>query len=842
MLKHTFRILSLLLINFIFNSTVSAQSWSNTMKDTSLSFSTRANTIDTYWKTNNYEKGKGYKPYKRWEYFMQFRMNDKGVFNSNIDRVREYHKIQKEINKQKSLGAAGKWTQIGPFGPSNGTGSGRTNCIDFHPTNNKIILIGAPSGGIWRSTNGGNSWTTNTDDLASIGISDICFAPSNGNIVYVATGDKDASDTYTHGILKSTDAGINWTLTSWTKDYTYRKQVYRIVVDPTNADIVYATTSLGLYKTTDGGTTWNRLKLGTFLDIELKPGNSNTIYISTSKYIYKSTNGGTSFTKTPFIASSTSNRLEMATTAADPNYLYVLASKNSNDGFAGIYLSTNSGTSFSTKATSPNILGWNKSGSDQGGQGWYDLSLTVSPTNKQILFVGGVNIWKSTNGGSSWAINSYWQNGYGVEYVHSDIHMLKYNNLNGTIWACSDGGISRTINNGNSWSQKNSGLSIAQMYRMGGSKTISTKIITGWQDNGSSLLSNSWNYVLGGDGMECLISNNNNNVIFASIYNGDIRRSNNNGSSWVSVSSSISETGAWVTPYIQHPTNSNLLYAGYTNIWKSTNIGNSWTKISNFSTSYKINALASAPLNNQIIWAANASNLYHTTDGGQNWITNTANIGQGKITSIAINKNNSDIVWITKSGFISTSKVYKTTDGGTSWTNITGSLPNYPVNTIVNDANDANNALYIGTDIGIYYRDDILGDWIPYMKDLPNVIVQELEIFEQGNKIRAATFGRGLWESVLYPMANSIEKSNNTNSNVKIYPNPAKDVIYIKINNNLDKNSQLTVFNNIGALLYSKTILNKKEIALNISNFPRGIYFFNIISNSQSTVNKIIIK
>jgi len=127
------------------------------MLDTNLSIEQKTNIINTYWETKTYEKGKGYKQYKRWEYFMQFRANGQGQFNSNTERVNDYKKAQKKINNQKSIGTAGKWTPLGPFGPSNGIGSGRTNCIDFHPSNNSIILVGAPSGGIWRCTNAGSS-------------------------------------------------------------------------------------------------------------------------------------------------------------------------------------------------------------------------------------------------------------------------------------------------------------------------------------------------------------------------------------------------------------------------------------------------------------------------------------------------------------------------------------------------------------------------------------------------------------------------------------------------------------------------------------------------------------
>ncbi len=813
------------------------------MLDSNTSLMEKSTAFDAYWANKKTEKGKGYKQFKRNEYFLQDRVNQNGKFDIKSNRVVDYHNIQNKINSQKSIGTAGKWIQLGPFGPAAGSGSGRINTIDFHPTNANIILVGAPAGGIWRSTDGGASWTTNTDDLASIGISDIKFAPSNGNIVYAATGDKDGGDTYTSGILKSTDAGISWTITNWVYPYSYRRQTYRILVHPTNPDIVYATTNLGLYKTTDGGQNWTRIRVGVYKDIEFKPNDPNTIYIASSSAIAKSTNGGASFTNLSFSPATQISRLEIAVTASDPDYLYVLAGKSQDNGFGGIYLSTNGGTNFTTRATSPNLLGWKSNGSDQGGQSWYDLSLEVSPYNKNIVFVGGVNIWRSVNAGQSWSISSHWR-GSGAPYVHADCHMIKYSPHNSTtVWACTDGGLSKSTSNGSQWTERNNHLSIAQMYRLGASKTVASKIITGWQDNGSNLFNNQWQKVLGGDGMECIISHDNNNILFGSLYYGQINRSTNGGNNWSDISNSISEQGAWVTPYLQDPTNANILFAGYNNVWKTLNKGNSWVKISSFSTSQKINALAVAPSNNQNIWAANSSTLYHTTDGGQSWSINYAYNGSGSITYIAINANNPNKVWISISGFYNGEKVYQTLDGGTTWTNISGNLPNYPVNTIVNDKNSSANGLYIGTDIGVYYRDDNLGNWVPFMKDLPNVIVKELEIFYSGNKIRAATFGRGLWESVLYDLANNTNSQvNEIKKSLKIYPNPAKDLIYIDFFNFNREKIYLSVYDVFGKELYNNSILNNNKTTLNTSQYAKGIYFIKISSNSYQSVNKIVIE
>ncbi len=833
--------IALLIIALGISDIANAQNWVKIMLDSTSSLQTKTKAFDDYWSSRKPGKGTGYKQFKRNQYFLENRVNEDGRFEPTTDIVNDYEKIEQQLNSTKAASAAGKWIQLGPFGPATGSGSGRINCIDFHPSNANIILVGAPSGGIWRSVNGGNSWTTNTDNLASIGISDIQFAPSNGNIVYAATGDRDGGDTYTHGILKSTDAGIHWTLTNWAQEYRYRRQTYRLLVHPNNPDIVYATTSIGLYKTTDGGQNWTRIRIGAWKDIAFKPNDPNTIYIASANTVAKSTNGGTSFTNLSFQASSTPDRLEIAVTPNAPNYLYVLASKSSTHGFGGLYLSTNAGGSFTQKASTPNLLGWKDDGSDIGGQSWYDMALEVSPYNKNIVFVGGVNIWRSTNAGQSWSISGHWR-GSGAPYVHADIHTIKYSPHNqSTLWACTDGGLSLSASNGSQWTEKNNHLAVAQMYRLGNSKTLANKVITGWQDNGTNLMNTSWHKVLGGDGMECIISNDNNNILFGSLYYGSIRRSLNGGSSWSEVSSNITEEGAWVTPFVQHPSNANILYAGYRNVWKTMNKGNSWTKISNFSDNNKLNTLATAPSNVNIIWAANSSNLYKTTNGGNSWTLISNGIGNGSVNSIAIDANNPNTVWICKSGFYAGNKVYKTTNGGNSWTNISGNLPNYPANTIVKAENTAN-AIYVGMDIGVYYRDDILGQWVPFMKDLPNVIVDELEIFEQGHKIRAATFGRGLWESLLYPYANSLKTTQQNTKKVRIFPNPAEDVIYINFFNFNSDNIQLSVFDNVGREVIHKEVLNSKDIMLSTSQLRAGIYYLRIVSNSYTSANKIVIK
>ena len=841
MLHTTKPLQRVLLIVFLLSFSYSsfAQAWVDSMMDPEANFFKTQQLFNDYFKDKNYEKGKGWKQFKRWEYFMKTRVDANGKFTHASDSYKEYQKIQKYYATARlGQGTAGNWTSLGPNGAAQGTGAGRLNCIAFHPTNSSYLVAGAASGGIWVSTNGGSSWTTYTDNLGTLGISSIKFSQSNPNIVYAATGDGDAKDTYTIGVIKSTDAGKHWSTTGFSYDVTHKRSVYKVLVHPTNENIVYATSNTGIWKTTDGGANWTRIRVGAFRDMEFKPGNPNTIYFSTNSKIIRTTNAGSSFSWLTLNLATTSNRIEIAVTADDSNYVYAIAGRKSDNGFGGIYRSTNGGNSFTTMATSPNLLGWKYNGSDSGGQSWYDLAIAVSPTNKNMVFTGGINIWKSTNGGSSWSINAHWQ-GTNAPYVHADIHGLEFSpHSSSTLWACADGGAYYSGNNGGSWLTKNDGLQIGQIYRMGASATVANKIMTGWQDNGSSLLTSSWNKVLGGDGMECIIDYNNNNIMYGSMYYGAIYRSANGGASWFPITNSINENGDWVTPYVMEANNPNILYAGFINVYRTTNKGSSWTKISNFPNSNQaITVLSVAPSNAQIIYISSPNGTKKTINGGGSW-TNISGLN-GTVTYFAIHPTNPNILWATLGGYTNGSKVMKSINGGQSWANVSGTLPNLPVNCIVYEKN-SNNGIYVGTDVGVYYRDDNLGHWVPFMKNLPNVIVKELEIFYSGNKIRAATYGRSVWESDVYALANSIADNDSKASMLKIYPNPTNDKINIDMSQYRFQNSSIRIMNNLGEIVKTESTSSNSLISISVANLKKGIYFIEIQTENNVLYGKFI--
>jgi photosystem II stability/assembly factor-like uncharacterized protein len=341
-----------------------------------------------------------------------------------------------------------------------------------------------------------------------------------------------------------------------------------------------------------------------------------------------------------------------------------------------------------------------------------------------------------------------------VPEVHADKHHLKYHPLNNTkLYEGNDGGVYVTSDGGLNWNDLSNGLGISQIYRIGTSATVANDVICGLQDNGTKeLAAGTWTDQYGGDGMECIIDYSNNNVKYCTYVYGQIQKTTDGGLNWNTIvqnnGSGVDSQGEWVTPYIMHPTNSNILLVGKDQVYKTTDGGATFNQLGTLpGITDNLFALAYAPSNVNVIYAATNDQIFKTINGGLNW--SLINTSVTRITYLAVDPLNAQKIWQTRSGYTSGDKVWYSSNGGTSWTNFSGTLPNIPVNCIVYE-NGTNDGLYIGTDLGVYYRNASMSDWIPYNNGLPNVVVNELEISYNNNKLWAATFGRGLWNSSLY--------------------------------------------------------------------------------------------
>lgn len=757
MKKHLFSS-AILLIAGMFTVSLFAQDWVSKMQDPNANFfevqkafnEYAANYKASYKIANNGAepvKIPGEKLFRRWEWKWAPRVSADGTFppgDANWNAMESYRKGIQTFG-------AGAWTFIGPATTGSMSGAGRLNCVRVHPTDPLKIYVGSPSGGLWISADGGNTWTTNTDNLPSvIGCSDIAFDPANPNIMYMATGDGDAGDNATVGVLKSTDGAQTWNKTGLTFAMGVGRTMSRVMVNPTNGSILVVATSNGIYRSTDAGVTFTQATntatglpvSGSFKDMEFKPGDANTMYASGSE-IFKSTNAGLTWTKVTsgVPAASGVSRMAIAVTLADPNVVYMIAGLPApNFGTEGFYKSSNSGGSFAKQST-PSI----------GNQQWYDLAIAANPSvANEILLGGQTEFVRNTNGGTG-----TWNNAIGG--MHVDFHDVIYTSGT-TCYATSDGGVWKSTNAGaGSWQDLSEGLAIAQMYGFGQSATTANLLIQGWQDNGTNIYNGTWSATnIGGDGMLALISHGSNSNMWGTSQYGRIMRSANGGGSFSTGTSGITEyTGAapnpWVTEIVEDPTTANTLYCGFSNVWKSTNGATSWTKLGTIgSGTVNCQAIAAVPTTNgQTIWAAKGGTLYKTTNGGTTWIAQAGGLPNGNISDIVVHPTDVNKAWVTFSGYSNSIKVYGTSNQGTSWTNLSGSIPNVPVNCIEIDKN-GNDALYIGTDIGVFFKDATMAIWQPFSQGLPTVMVTQLNIFYAGSKIRASTYGRGMWESTLY--------------------------------------------------------------------------------------------
>lgn len=754
----------LILIAILFSIKLSSQEWLNGI-NTNEAFDIHK--VDSlfryYWKDKKPYKGSGFKQFNRlaWYAYPRLWNTDKEI------NLAEYYTDAKQFlydqknNQDKSLLQTEDWKPLGPkvkpqfspFFPQSGTG--RISCIAFDPSDSKIIYAGSATGGIWKSTSGGTSWIElPMTSIMSIGISDIAISKSNSNIIYIGTGDADAAGflginySFSVGILKSSDAGNTWNVTGLAFGIAEKVLINKVLVHPLNPDLVYAATNKGLYRTTNGGSNWTRLKDVAIRDMKFQPNNPDIIYCAfayNGKYSiekYMESNG--SFVNQQDIPNAA--RVALTVNEKNPQTAYALVSNPyPNAGFHSLWKTSNGNNwiKINDGSISPNYLGFWANGEGAKGQGVYDLTIETNPNNPDEVYIGGVNIWKSTNGGTSFNCIAEWTGAFVLPWVHADIHMLKFDGQ-GNIFACTDGGVNKSSNNGASWIDLSDGLDIAQFYSIAVSEQDANLITGGTQDNGTHLFDGTkWKNVYGSDGMITLIDYSNPNIIYASSYYGTILKSTNKGANFVEIfnSQKAGENGNWVTPYQLHPNNASTIIVGMENVWRSTNSGATWSKISNITgNSLTITSLAISPSNPDYMYISKGNSIYRTSNGGSTW--NQIGSFSQMITSILVDKSVPTRFWVTLSGYSTDTKV--SYYDGQKWNNMSDGLPNVPVNCIEHQS-FTQDRLYVGTDVGIFTRDNSNPIWQPFNQGMPNVIVNTLKVHYASGKLYAGTYGRGVW-------------------------------------------------------------------------------------------------
>ena len=795
--------------------------------------------------------------FKRWEWYWESRVDKYGNFppaNVIINEKKAYEQRQARVSNRLAYNSS--WSFYGPNSSVGGYyGVGRINCIAFHPSDPNTFWIGTPSGGVWKTTNGGSSWSTTSDDLPVLGVAAIVVNPLNPNILFLATGDGEFWNTNSAGILKSTNGGDTWAPTGLSWDLGEGREIRELIMNPDNPDVMIAASTSGIFKTVDGGNTWTNPETnGHFFDVKFKPGDPGIVYASTWDYwggnteIYTSTDGGDTWSVVKSF-SGTVCRISLSVSPASPNEVVALCARfdlGGNRGLNSMWRSTNSGGSYAqilSGACSQNYLSreYPLNSSTCDGQGEYDLVIASNPQNANELWMGGVNSWKSVNGGVNWSIKNYWDNYQNpVQVVHADKHAIEYNPVNNKIYECNDGGLFVSNDGGSNWTNLTNGLGITQIYRIGTAATLADKVLCGTQDNGlRQVSSGNWSSLNGGDVGECIVDFTNAGTEYICRYDGEVQKSTNGGSSWYQVlgnqGSGANEAGEWMPPMVMNPSNSSELIIGKSQVYKTSNGGSNWSQLGNITgiTYGKLMTLAYAPSNTQVIYVASRKEMYRTSDGGQTW--NQLNVSfNTDISEIAVSDYDQQKLWVVLKGYYNPSGVLESDDGGNTWTDYSGTLPEVPVNCIVYQ-NGSIDGLYIGTDYGVFYRDASMNDWAPFDNGLPNVVINDLKISYINSKIWAGTYGRGLWQADLIIGINETDLSRS----VSVYPNPTQGIFTIS-SSLPSQNFSVRIKNILGEEVF-QTLFDSGSLDIDLSKEKNGVYFVEIGSGKGVAIKKLVL-
>ena len=791
---------------FSFQTTIHAQAKFDYQNRTDLSFEERVRLGALHFERSGKFRGNGFKQFERWKYWSARSLDANGNVISPEQINAEVRKFQAENPIQSAI--SGPLTEMGPKSATNtstwSSHLGRLAWIAVEPGNLSHILVGAPSGGAWKTLNNGGTWTPIFDNATDMDVYAVEISHANSQHYFIGTrGD---------GIYYSTNGGTTWTKST---GITAGEWISMIAMHPTNANILYATGQRfdnnlllqgHLYRSINGGVTWTVVLVdgvAGLYDVEFKPGDPNFIYVGAVGGIWRSTDGGVIFN---FHGASFPGAgvMMMAVTPANAEYVYALA--ETGGGFHAVYRSTNSGATWTTRSDNTmgdnNILTYTQT--DLGGQAPRDMDIEVSPTNVDEVHVAGVETWKSTNGAATWVQSTDWNLGeFTIPFIHADIDQLTYVSVGAThrLFAATDGGIFYSDNGATNWSDITQGIGTRQFYRIGASKTEVDRVVGGSQDNGGGIIRGGmWYDWLGADGMETFVDKNNANTIYGTTQRGSMYKSLDGGNTIFSqLPKPLGENnGSWVTPFEQDPVLANTVYVGFKQVYRSIDGGFTWVPISNFNlagvgTDTTLMELKIAASDNNTIYAAYGGRMYRTTNGGAIWTQLFFPVAFAQINFITVHPTTSNRLIVALSGAAGGQKFYESTNGGTNWNDISTNLPNVPAQCAIYEG-DATDGIYVGMNPGMYYKNNASGgNWTNAGNNLPNVSVTEFEI--ENNTLYVATYGRGLWKASLGAaatytwtgatgtnwMTGTNWSSGNVpdNTNAVIIPNVANDPIIL---------------------------------------------------------------
>lgn len=739
-LTHLATTLSLLIL-VAFTSNGQEKSYKYMMDDVRYNFYEVVDSAEAYFAIHGTGKGSGWKGYQRWK------NENESKFFPTGDRQQAYFFGSQESYRELTRGRIQShakalengWEELGPWDANNITshyspGIGRVETFWVNPSNTDHIFLGSRSGGFWRTRDGGKNWENTTDTLVVSGVVSIAVNPFDSDDILIAV--QQGGNSNTHGVYRSNDGGTTWKETKFNPEDANigglgrNQRIYKVLFHPTRKELIYVGTSNGLYVSKDNLKSWTLVFSGYAIDIEFHPTNRNRIYAidnyqSGRNYLKYSNDTGMTWNNSALISGNNNSKLHIAVSPDQPNNVYVASSN-------GIWRSKNQGAFF-TALTNP----------DESCQGF-----AVSDLDVNNMIYGYVDTEASTDEGQTFTQVTHWSN-RNAAYVHADIRTAEC--LNGVFYLGTDGYLAKSSDNGKTWTRLNDGTAIREFYAVGLSQSNIGLNIAGSQDNGTSILkSDGWVEWNGGDGMEGIVQPLNTDWMIGSWQYGSRNYTRDGGQTRTASGNPRRGSGQadWEAPLLLDPFDQHRLYHFADTIFSSRDFGITW----DFYSAPGIGQIKDAAIaeNNPAIMAISRnSTIRLTTDAGKTWQNIRSNLPNYSVTDIAFDPNNDSVIVVTYNRYQKDNqKVFISKDLGQSWTNITYNLGDMPLRTVVIDHSDSS-YLYVGGEIGVYYKSMNGDNWVLYNEAFPNVTVKDLEIHYGSNTLRAATWGRGLWENSL---------------------------------------------------------------------------------------------
>lgn len=747
---------------------------------------------------------------------------------------------QRFVDRDAKTGRArnvslGTWEALGP-----GNVGGRTRSLVIHPTQPNIMYAAGVAGGVWKTTDSGASWRPLSDLLPNIAVSTLAMDPANPDVIFAGTGEgfNNIDAVRGAGIFRTLDGGETWVRLPATNNLDFYF-VNKLVISPFDSRRIYAATRTGVWRSRDGGESWELIleraapAFGC-QDLVIRPDRPGDYLYASCRAnpqgaVWRNENASQNDRWEFVFTTENMQRTSLAIAASRPSTIYALAASGEpgtcpanpgpnpagpcyRDGMLGVYRSTQDGNPGSWEARATNraddklntvllsnpqpffsdeCFGGRKTFSNQG---WYDNVIAVDPVNADIVWAGGIDLFRSDDGGANWGIASYWWARNSPTYSHADHHGIVFHPQydgegNQTIFDTNDGGIFRTDNGraaaatgrraacseGNSsiqWTDLNNGYAVTQFYH-GSVYPGGHFYFAGAQDNGTTRGADSggpnrWSRVFSGDGGYTAIDPKDARNVYTATTRLSFVRSSDGGLSFRRATNGITEPATnffFIAPYRMDPSDSNRLWTGGRGVWRSSDGGQNWTAASGLLSEASITAVAIAPTDpNRVLVGTRAGGIFRNlqsleTNGESQWASSTPRIGS--VAWIEFDPVNADVVYAVYSSFnagAADRHVYRSTDSGATWGPIDGegdsAIPDVPVHSIAVHPVQRD-LLYAGTDMGVFVSVDGGASWAQEDSGFPNTVVETLHLEPAGSGywLFAFTHGRGAWRVWLGPGA-----------------------------------------------------------------------------------------